>query len=196
MMKPRGEYGVGVESIYHTYIYTALDATDNLFQSGDDRGRMARGLWEAYTATTGMNDTHEVNQKTIARLPTLLLRTQLAQLGIQLEQHMNQTEAARRAKIEQTLANLGGEQPNSKPYEAMGEPRHMTAFWDIGLCELSDFTDFLGTRIMTYTELKARHKGKVITGRHRKSFTLLCAHLGCTEGEELGTAHYASVRKV
>ena len=27
MMKPRGEYGVGVESIYHTYIYTALDAT-------------------------------------------------------------------------------------------------------------------------------------------------------------------------
>ena len=53
MMKPKGEFGVGVESIYHTYIYTALYATDNLFQSGDDRGRMARGLWEAYTATIG-----------------------------------------------------------------------------------------------------------------------------------------------
>jgi hypothetical protein len=109
-------------------ICTALDATHNLFQSGDDRGRMARGLWEAYTVTIGMNNIHEVNQKTIAKLPTLLLRTQLAQLGIQLEQHLNQTEAARRAKIEQTLATLGGEQPNSKPYEAMGEPRHMTAF--------------------------------------------------------------------
>jgi hypothetical protein len=44
MMRPRGEYGVGIESIYHTYIYTALDATDSLFQSQDDRGRMARGL--------------------------------------------------------------------------------------------------------------------------------------------------------
>jgi hypothetical protein len=42
---------------------------------------------------------------------------------------------------------------------------------------------------MTYTELKSRHKGKVLTGRHRKSFTLLCAHLGCAEGEELDTAY-------
>ena len=41
----------------------------------------------------------------------------------------------------------------------------MAAFWDIGLCALSDFTDFLGKRVMTYTELKARHKGKVLTGR-------------------------------
>ena len=65
----------------------------------------------------------------------------------------------------------------------------MTAFWDIGLCELSDFTDFLGTRVMTYTALKARHKGKVLTGRHRKSFTLLCAHLGCAEGEKFDTAY-------
>jgi hypothetical protein len=94
MMKPRGEFGVGVESIYHTYIYTALDATDNLFQSGDDRGRMAQGLWEAYTTTIGTTDIHKINQKTIAQLPTLLLRTQLAQLGIQLEEHMNQPEAA------------------------------------------------------------------------------------------------------
>jgi hypothetical protein len=151
-MRPRGEYGVGFESIYHTYIYTALDATDNLFQSGDDRGRMARGLWEAYTATTGANGIHEVNQKAIAQLPTLLFQTQLAQLWIQLEKHMNQPEAAQRAKMKQTLATLGGEQPDNKLYEAMGEPRHMIAFWDIGLCELSNFTDFLGTRVMTYTE--------------------------------------------
>ena len=103
---------------------------------------------------------------------------------------MNQTEAARRAKIEQTLATLGGEQPNSKPYEAMGELRHMTAFWDIGLCELSDFTDFLGARIMTYTELKARHKGKVLTGRHRKSFTLLYMRALRMHGRgELDTAY-------
>ena len=65
----------------------------------------------------------------------------------------------------------------------------MTAFWEIGLCELNDFTDFQGTRIMTYTELKARHKGKVLTGRHRKSFTLLCAHLGCAEGGDLDPAY-------
>ena len=103
MMNPREEFGVGVESIYHTYIYTALDATDNLFQSGDDRGRMARGLWEAYTATIGTTDIHKVNQKTTSQLPTLLLRTQLAQLGIQLEEHMNQSEAARRARIEHNL---------------------------------------------------------------------------------------------
>jgi hypothetical protein len=70
MMRPRGEYGVEVESIYHNYIYTALDATDNLFQSGHDTGRMARGLWEAYTATIGANDIHEVSQKAIAQLPS------------------------------------------------------------------------------------------------------------------------------
>jgi hypothetical protein len=120
MMRPRGKYGVGAESIYHTYIYTAMDATDNIFQSGEDRGRMARGLWEAYTVTIGANDIHEVNQKAIVQLPTLLLRTQLAQLGIQLKKHMNQQEAAQRAKIEQTLATLGREQPDNKPYEAMG----------------------------------------------------------------------------
>jgi hypothetical protein len=50
--------GTLAHTIYHTYIYTALDATDNLFQSGDDRGRMVRGFWEAYTATIGMNDIH------------------------------------------------------------------------------------------------------------------------------------------
>jgi len=189
MMKPREEFGVGVESIYHTYIYTALDATDNLFQSGDDRGRMARGLWEAYTATIGTTDIHKVNQKTTSQLPTLLLRTQLAQLGIQLEEHMNQPEAARRARIEHNLLNMEREQPNTKAYEAMGEPRHMTAFWDIGLCELSDFTDFLGTRMMTYSELKSRHKRSSFTGMHRKSFTLLCEHLGCGEGGTLATEY-------
>ena len=63
---------------------------------------------------------------------------------------MNQPEAARRARIEHNLLNMEREQPNTKAYEAMGEPRHMTAFWDVGLCELSDFTDFLGTRMMTY----------------------------------------------
>ena len=58
---------------------------------------------------------------------------------------MNRPEAARRAGIEHNLLNMEREQPNTKAYEAMGEQRHMTAFWDIGLCELSDFTDFLGT---------------------------------------------------
>jgi hypothetical protein len=42
---------------------------------------------------------------------------------------------------------------------------------------------------MTYIELKASHKDKVLTGRHRKSFTLLCAHVGCAEGKELDTAY-------
>ena len=68
---------------------------------------------------------------------------------------MNRPEAARRAGIEHSLLNMEREQPNTKAYEAMGEPRHMTAFWDIGLCELSDFTDFQGTRILTYSELKS-----------------------------------------
>jgi len=58
----------------------------------------------------------------------------------------------------------------------------MTAFWDIGLCELSDFTDFPGDRMLTYPELKSRHTGKALTGRHRKSFTLLCSYLKCEEG--------------
>ena len=141
------------------------------------------------TATIGTTDIHKVNQKTTSQLPTLLLRTQLAQLGIQLEEHMNQPEAARRARIEHNLLNMEREQPNTKAYEAMGEPRHMTA-WDIGLCELSDFTDFLGTRIMTYSELKSRrgtNKGSSFTGRHRKSFTLWCEHLGCEEGGTLAT---------
>jgi hypothetical protein len=180
---------VGVESIYHTYIYTALDATDNLFKSFDDRGRMARGIWEAYTATVGTTDIRKVNQKSIAQLPTLLLRTQLAQLGIQLEEHMNQPEAARRARIEHNLLNMEREQPNIKAHEAMGEQRHMTAFWDIGICELNDFTDFLGNRMMIYSELKSRHKGSSFTGRHRKSFTLLCDYLGCEEDGTLATEY-------
>ena len=54
---------MGVESVNHTYIYTALDATDNLFQSEDDSGSMARGIWEANTATVGTTDIHKLNQK-------------------------------------------------------------------------------------------------------------------------------------
>ena len=76
---------------------------------------------------------------------------------------MNQPEAARRARIEHNLLNMEREQPNTKAYEAMGEQRHMTAFWDIELCELSDFTDFLGSRMMTYSELKSRHKGSRVS---------------------------------
>ena len=42
---------------------------------------------------------------------------------------------------------------------------------------------------MTYSELKSRHKGSSFTGRHRKSFTLLCEHLGCEEGGTLATEY-------
>ena len=190
MMRPKGEYGVGMDSVYHTYIYTALDATDSLFQSQDDRGRMARGLWDSHTYTIDKSDIHKVDQRSIARLPTLLLRTQLAQLGIRLETHLDQEEATRRKKLRSSLTELrAGGQTNLK-HEAMGEPRHMTAFWDLGLCELSDFTDFRGVRIMTYAELKDRHRDKTLTGRHRKSYTMLCAHLGCTEGGTLDAAYH------
>jgi hypothetical protein len=50
---------------------------------------------------------------------------------------MNQPEAARRARIEHTLLNMEREKPDTKAHAAMGEQRHMPAFWDIGLCELA-----------------------------------------------------------
>ena len=43
--------------------------------------------------------------------------------------------------------------------------------------------------MMTYSELKSRHKGSSFTGRHRKSFTLLCDYLGCEEGGTLATEY-------
>jgi hypothetical protein len=36
-----------------------------------------------------------------------------------------------------------------------------------------------------------QHKGKTLTERHRKSFTMLCTHLGCLEGETLSRVHQA-----
>ena len=66
----------------------------------------------------------------------------------------------------------------------------MIAFWDLGICELCDFTDFMGTRTLTYTELRARHPTKSFTGRHRKSYTMLCTYLGCAEGESLPESYH------
>eukprot|EP00240_Pyramimonas_obovata_P017607 CAMPEP_0118938824 /NCGR_PEP_ID=MMETSP1169-20130426/27198_1 /TAXON_ID=36882 /ORGANISM="Pyramimonas obovata, Strain CCMP722" /LENGTH=47 /DNA_ID= /DNA_START= /DNA_END= /DNA_ORIENTATION= len=43
-MEDRSNYGVGVESAFHTYVYTVADSLKALQQDEGDRGRMARGL--------------------------------------------------------------------------------------------------------------------------------------------------------
>eukprot|EP00959_Pyramimonas_sp_CCMP1952_P427580 8955064-Pyramimonas_sp.AAC.1 len=81
MMTDKGSFGVGVDSAFHTYVYTLAQATEDLLADPGDRGGMAQGLWRTHEKV-GTRDTESVQPRVLAQLPTLIARTQLAQLGI------------------------------------------------------------------------------------------------------------------
>eukprot|EP00976_Prorocentrum_cordatum_P094106 1189660-Prorocentrum_minimum.AAC.3 len=81
MMADRESFGIGVDSAFHTYVYTLAQATEDLLADPGDRGGMARGLWRTHEKV-GACDTESVQPRVLAQLPTLTARTQLAQLGI------------------------------------------------------------------------------------------------------------------
>ena len=71
-------------SIWQAQVRRAIETEKGPFLSSIAHVE-SQWMWKAtslWPATVGTTDIHKVNQKTIAQLPTLLLRTQLAQLGI------------------------------------------------------------------------------------------------------------------
>eukprot|EP00959_Pyramimonas_sp_CCMP1952_P225771 4721036-Pyramimonas_sp.AAC.1 len=111
---------------------------------------MARGLWRTHEKV-GNCDTESLQPRVLAQLPTLVARTQLAQLGITTGCPTEGLRDRKRRKIEAAWAGRV-EAGNSSP-EVMGgtliaDPAYMTPMWEEGLFEYEDFVTAVGDRIL------------------------------------------------
>eukprot|EP00959_Pyramimonas_sp_CCMP1952_P446817 9355876-Pyramimonas_sp.AAC.1 len=89
MLTGREDCGLGIDSAYHAYVYTVVQAMEELLGDPGDRGGwVARGLWgpitdreRVYTGS-GNQSLCEVTSGTMAQLPFLTVRLQLMQVGV------------------------------------------------------------------------------------------------------------------
>ena len=185
MMRAQTDYGVGVESVYHTYIYTAAESVREILSVQDDRGRMARGLWDAHVRTRPLCNPNSVRESAIAGLPTLHTQLHLAQLGI------GTTCGTTAADTRRAAMHQSDEGPTLSP-PALADPACMTPFWEIGLYDLSDFTTLRGDRVMPYTDFARKYRwSRVLDKRHPKALLRLCTRLSC--GPDFGYYHYVLI---
>eukprot|EP00959_Pyramimonas_sp_CCMP1952_P228944 4787299-Pyramimonas_sp.AAC.2 len=150
-MANRGDFGVGVNSAFHTYVYTLLQATEELLVDPRDRGSMARTHEKI-----GASDTVSMQPRTLAQLPTLTARTQLAQLGITGGWSQEGPRGRKRRKMETAWADRV-EAGNRSPADVVvhgkliADPAYMTPMWEAGLFEYEDFVTAIGDRrVLTF----------------------------------------------
>ena len=83
MMRGKGEIGgVGVDSVFHTYVYAQVDTVHELMEKLDDRGDIALGLWEAHAKSSHKNKVKASRGSCTTRLPILHVMSQLEEVGV------------------------------------------------------------------------------------------------------------------
>ena len=191
MMADRGDFGVGVDSAFHTYVYTLLQATEELLVDPGDRGSMARGLWRT-RAHIQAGDTASVRPKALAQLPTLTARTQLAQLGITGGWSQEGPRGRKRRKMQTAWTDrveAGNRSPDVVSGKLVADPAYMTPMWEAGLFEYEDFVTAVGDRILTFAELQHKHNSKRLDGKHRWALCRIASQLGCDSEGRLPVAN-------
>ena len=197
MTENKGNFGVGIDSVYHTYVYTITEATRELLECPGGRGDAARGLWRAYEIVPLMGDMSHLRESTLAQLPAKHLRWQLGQLGVTWATG-GTTRQRKLRRLEQRWAEPNQEadgETNTGWRQVMGNPKYMTPFWEQGLCEPEDFVSNAGDRVLSLKELSSRHWPKKLGAAHGWARDRLCAQLECTEGGQLPEKHKQPYRR-
>ena len=160
MMADRDNFGVGFDSIHHTYTVELFKMTMDTLQHEGDIGEMTRGIYTHHKRCTLASPDSTIKEAALRGCPTLRAIVYLENVGVTLGREGGEGDTNTEDDIPELRTAIREVAAQLRQFNRAYASGPGAILQKLGLRNMEDFVSYDGERLLTLPEMRTRHVGK------------------------------------